>query len=64
MYIKNSMKILLILFIYTNSSIYSSEFDLTLKYISKQSVNDNLIGISERLKTRLRWYNTDKNLFY
>ena len=47
MYIKNSMKILLILFIYTNSSIYSSEFDLTLKYISKQSVNDNLIGIDE-----------------
>lgn len=39
------------------NSIYYDEKNLTF-------ANDNLIGISERLKTRLRWYNTDKNFFY
>ena len=36
------------------NSIYYDEKNLTF-------ANDNLIGISERIKTRLRWYNDDSN---
>lgn len=39
------------------NSIYYDEKNLTF-------ANDNLIGISERIKTRLRWYNNDNNFFY
>lgn len=39
------------------NSIYYDEKNLTF-------ANDNLIGISERIKTRLRWYNNDSNFFY
>jgi len=39
------------------NSIYYDEKNLTF-------ANDNIIGISERIKTRLRWYNDDSNFFY
>ena len=39
------------------NSIYYDEKNLTF-------ANDNLIGISERIKTRLRWYNNESNFNY
>ena len=39
------------------NSIYYDEKNLTF-------ANDNLIGVSDRVKTRLRWYNNEDNFAY